>query len=76
MLPLSRRDFLRSGMAVGAAISLPATSLLARSANESINLGFIVDVEAESFVGEHADAANSFLKREYRAPFVVPELVS
>ncbi len=35
-----------------------------------------VDVNAEKFVGAHADVANPFLKREYRAPFVVPELVS
>ncbi|MCA9217647.1 MAG: Gfo/Idh/MocA family oxidoreductase [Planctomycetales bacterium] len=26
------------------------------------------------FVGDNADKANSFLKREYRAPYVVPEL--
>ena len=35
-----------------------------------------VDVDTEQFVGDRAEAANSFLKREYRAPFVVPELVS
>lgn len=34
-----------------------------------------VDVKNEKFVGAHADAANAFLKREYRAPFVVPESV-
>jgi len=35
-----------------------------------------VDVAAEKFVGDHADAANRFLKREYREPFVVPEIVA
>lgn len=33
-----------------------------------------VDVEKEVFVGENADVANQFLKREYRAPYVVPEI--
>ncbi len=33
-----------------------------------------VDVAAEQFVGDHADTANQFLKRQYRAPFVVPDL--
>lgn len=33
-----------------------------------------VDVEAETFVGENAEVANRFLKREYRDPFVVPDL--
>ena len=32
------------------------------------------DVASEKFVGEHADAANRYLKREYREPFVVPEV--
>ncbi len=35
-----------------------------------------VDVEKEVFVGENADAANKFLKREYRAPYVVPEITA
>jgi hypothetical protein len=34
------------------------------------------DPAAERFVGEHAETANRFLKREYREPFVVPELVA
>lgn len=34
-----------------------------------------VDVEKETFVGAHADSANRFLKREYRAPYVVPTYV-
>jgi hypothetical protein len=35
-----------------------------------------VDAKSEKFVGSNADAANRFLKREYRAPFIVPEFVS
>jgi predicted dehydrogenase len=33
-----------------------------------------VDVEAEQFVGDSADMANQFLKRQYRAPYIVPEV--
>ena len=33
-----------------------------------------LDVESEQFVGDHAEQANQLLKREYRAPFVVPEV--
>ena len=33
-----------------------------------------VDVAKESFVGDTAAAANKFLKRKYRAPYVVPDL--
>ena len=32
-----------------------------------------VDAEREVFVGQHAQAANAFLKREYPAPYIVPE---
>ncbi|MEZ6124736.1 MAG: Gfo/Idh/MocA family oxidoreductase [Planctomycetaceae bacterium] len=32
------------------------------------------DPAAEAFTGEHADAANAFMKRQYRAPYVVPEI--
>jgi hypothetical protein len=35
-----------------------------------------VDVASEKFVGEHAEAANRFLKREYREGFEVPEFVA
>jgi predicted dehydrogenase len=37
---------------------------------------FEVDAASERFVGPHADGANPFLKREYREPFVIPELDS
>jgi hypothetical protein len=33
-----------------------------------------VDVAAEAFVGDNAEAANRFLKRQYRDPFAVPDL--
>ena len=35
-----------------------------------------VDAESEKFVGDHADVANRFLKREYREPYVVPRIDS
>ncbi|MEZ6129891.1 MAG: Gfo/Idh/MocA family oxidoreductase [Planctomycetaceae bacterium] len=33
-----------------------------------------VDVQNEVFEGENAAAANVFIKREYRAPYIVPEI--
>jgi predicted dehydrogenase len=33
------------------------------------------DPATEKFTGEHAEAANKLLTREYRAPFIVPETV-
>jgi hypothetical protein len=33
-----------------------------------------VDVANEVFTGPHAEAANRFLKREYRNGYVVPEI--
>ncbi|MCA9262620.1 MAG: Gfo/Idh/MocA family oxidoreductase [Planctomycetales bacterium] len=33
-----------------------------------------VDVDNETFVGDHADAANMFVKRDYRDGYVVPEI--
>ena len=33
------------------------------------------DPKAERFTGEQAEPANKLLRREYRAPFVVPEAV-
>jgi len=35
-----------------------------------------VNANSEKFIGDNADVANRFLKRKYRAPFVVPEIVS
>ena len=37
----NRRDFLRTSLAVGSALALPAYSTFAASANDAINLGFI-----------------------------------
>lgn len=33
-----------------------------------------LDPEREVFTGDHAELANGFLKRQYRKPFVVPEI--
>jgi predicted dehydrogenase len=41
MRHLTRRDFVRTGLAAGAAAALPHRLLLASSANEELNLGFI-----------------------------------
>jgi len=44
---------------------------------EPITIGpmLAMDPEKEVFVGEHADWANMYLKRNYREPFVVPDKV-
>ena len=44
--------------------------------SDSIRLSplLTVDVQQEVFVGDHADGANQFLKRQYRNPYVVPEV--
>ncbi len=34
------------------------------------------DPQSEKFVGEHADQANQYLKREYRKPFVVSKITT
>jgi len=46
--------------------------------SESIRLSPVLelDAETEEFVGSNAATANGLLKREYRAPFVVPEIES
>ena len=38
---LSRRDFVRTGVAAGAALTLPIRSMHAASANDEVSLGFI-----------------------------------
>jgi hypothetical protein len=45
-----------------------------KTSDESIKLSSMltIDVENGVFVGENADSANKFLKREYREGFVVP----
>jgi predicted dehydrogenase len=46
--------------------------------SESIKLSplLTLDPVQEVFVGEHAETANKFLKREYRAPYTVPDMES
>ena len=41
MRNLTRRDFIKSGLAAGTACTLPVSASFARSANETIHLGFI-----------------------------------
>jgi predicted dehydrogenase len=40
----------------------------------TLGLALTVDSQAERFTGHEAKAANAMLKRDYRAPFVVPQL--
>lgn len=44
--------------------------------SDSIRLSpmLTVDDQKEIFVGDNADIANTFIKREYRAPYIVPDL--
>lgn len=44
--------------------------------SDGIQMSSILEMDAatERFVGQHADEANGYLKRQYRAPFVVPEI--
>ena len=46
-------------------------------ANGKITLGanLTIDQGAERFTGDHAEAANKLLKRDYRSPFEIPESV-
>jgi hypothetical protein len=46
-------------------------------ANAAFRLGRTLsfDPKAEQFIGDGADEANRFLKRPYRAPFVIPDQV-
>ena len=34
-----------------------------------------IDQGAQKFIGDHAEAANKLLKRDYRKPFEIPENV-
>jgi hypothetical protein len=45
------------------------------NAGLSLSPMLTMDVAKEQFVGEGSQQANSFLRREYRAPFVVPDQV-
>jgi hypothetical protein len=42
----------------------------------TLGVPLLVDARAERFTGPDASRANAMLTREYRAPFVVPALVT
>jgi predicted dehydrogenase len=46
--------------------------------SDQIRLSPVLEVDARTqrFVGEHSEAANRYLKREYRSGFVVPEIAT
>ena len=54
---------------------LKAHSMDINQANLKLSKMLLIDPVSERFVGEGSEQANRFLKREYRAPFVVPEQV-
>lgn len=47
-------------------------------ASDEIKLSPLLELapQSDKFTGNAADGANGYLKRSYRAPFVVPELVA
>lgn len=55
---------------------LAAHSLKLESKEILLSPVLTVDPVKEIFIGEHAALANAFLKREYRAPYVVPEIIA
>jgi hypothetical protein len=59
---------------LGLAQALQAHGTTMDEASVKLSAMLEVDVERGVFSGPHADTANPFLKREYRDPFVVPEL--
>ncbi|MCF7960181.1 MAG: Gfo/Idh/MocA family oxidoreductase [Pirellula sp.] len=54
---------------------MTAHGLTMESASMLLGPMLTIDPKTELFTGEHAEQANPFLKRQYRAPFVVPESV-
>ena len=54
---------------------LKAHSLDISKADLKLSQMLTIDPKTQRFVGEGSEAANKFMKREYRAPFVVPEQV-
>jgi len=58
-------DLNRNPVAVGPTLTFPATACCAETS----------DAASERFVGEFSDWANMFVRRDYRAPFIVPEKV-
>ncbi len=53
---------------------LASHSIKIDSAEIKLSPVLTVDVEKEVFVGDHAEQANNFLKRQYRKGFEVPEI--
>jgi hypothetical protein len=54
---------------------LNAHGLDIEKSNIKLSHMLTIDSATQRFVGDHATLANRFIKREYRAPFVVPESV-
>ena len=54
---------------------MSAHSLTLENAGLKLGPMLTMDSKTEQFVGSDSEQANKFLKREYRAPFVVPEIV-
>jgi predicted dehydrogenase len=54
---------------------LKSHGMTMENAGLSLSPMLTMDVAKEQFVGEGSQQANSFLRREYRAPFVVPDQV-
>ena len=52
-----------------------AYSLTLENADLKLGPMLTIDPKTEKFVGSDSEEANKFLKREYRAPFVVPDVV-
>jgi hypothetical protein len=53
---------------------LAANQVDLRKTPATLGVTLTVDGKAERFTGPDAAAANAMLKRNYRAPFVVPQL--
>ena len=54
---------------------MTAHSLHMEEAGLKIGPMLTIDPKTEQFIGNDSEQANKLLKREYRAPFVVPEIV-
>ena len=54
---------------------MAAHSLTMENARLKIGPMLTIDPKTEQFVGSDSEQANRFLKRDYRAPFIVPEVV-
>ena len=54
---------------------MKAHSLTMENSNLKIGPMLTIDPKTEQFIGNDSEQANKLLKREYRAPFIVPETV-